>query len=369
MSSIQVAFLNVGQGDTIIVFDPDFNEAIVVDCLETIPVFDFLDEFKIKRIRALIITHTHTDHYQGAVALLENCASRGIEWDALIFRWDRDYRKMPNLLSDIDHHSDMVTSNDRRRGVYETLLDFVDIDENSEKHKDWHELPNDTHLLQCVTFLHPKHKDQHKLFKTGSLNNLSYVLRIEDKSSVLLTGDIEPAGWDILKKNHPNSLKNSVLKFPHHGVWRNADVAHLLDEVNPEIVVISVGTENTYGHPSTNVLAELGKRGEIRLLCTQATSSCSNKLETSRQEILELLKEGSPFLNDLNGNSTGCPCAGSVVIELGNKAKVLWPSTEFHIKSIIKKYMPTHQCLRLGNKSKKNPESLCTEWTSKGKIL
>jgi competence protein ComEC len=346
MSTIQVAILNVGQGDTIIVYDRDMSEAIVVDCVEPIPVFNFFEKYKISHLRALILTHPHADHYQGAVSLLENCLARGIEWDAFVFRWDKDFQKQPEYLSDRDHHSDMYVSEDRKRGIWETLLGFVDDDQNSKKIKECTKLSKDTHLLQGIQFLHPEHKNIGRLFQTGSLNNLSYVIKIEDGSSILLTGDIEPAGWKFLKNNYPESLNNSVLKFPHHGVWRNADVALLLDEVKPEIVVISVGTDNTYGHPSPDVLHELGKRDNIRLLCTQATSNCSNILVKSRPSILALLREKGPSIDGINDNSSGCPCAGTVIIELGEKAKVIWPSFEFHSNSIINMYMPTHKCLK-----------------------
>jgi competence protein ComEC len=50
-------------------------------------------------------------------------------------------------------------------------------------------------------------------------------------------------------------LRASVLKVPHHGS-RHQEAA-FLDAVGARVVLTSVGAQNTYGHPSQEVLDRL----------------------------------------------------------------------------------------------------------------
>ena len=347
MGVLKLAFLNVGQGDTAIIYDPDNKEAVVGDCLDYRLALRFLEGNEIVRLRALILTHPHIDHYLGAIKLLDGCETRGITWDACVFRWDRSYTKMPELLRDSDGHSDIIDGK-RRKSHYQALVSWAIRPSNKARHLADHELVRDSRIIRSLEFLHPKHRDLDELFRTGSLNNLSYVVRVSDgKASALLTGDIEPAGWGYLKENHPESLANAVLKFPHHGVWRGGQVTQLLDEVTPQIVVISVGTENTYGHPATEVFAEIRRRKGVRLLCTQATTQCCQDIPHSCGPISDLMEQEDIIWASMSNHrdSSGCPCAGTVIIELGRTARVIRPSAKFHIGQIIELHMKhTHQC-------------------------
>lgn len=57
---VRIAFLDVGQGDTMIVSIPETGEAVIVDCVEPDIVFAYLQEQKITSVRGLIGTHLAT---------------------------------------------------------------------------------------------------------------------------------------------------------------------------------------------------------------------------------------------------------------------------------------------------------------------
>ncbi len=90
-------------------------------------------------------------------------------------------------------------------------------------------------------------------------NDRSIVLAADTAAGrILLTGDIEaPAQQSLLRQGI--ALRADILKLPHHGSRTTAKV--FLDAVHPRLTLISVGAENTFGHPHHGVLAELGALG------------------------------------------------------------------------------------------------------------
>ena len=70
----------------------------------------------------------------------------------------------------------------------------------------------------------------------------------------LFTGDLSQAG-------EPDAYPESdILKTPHHGSAKACSAA-LLEAANPEIAIISVGRDNSYGHPSRETLKRLEAAG------------------------------------------------------------------------------------------------------------
>lgn len=93
-----------------------------------------------------------------------------------------------------------------------------------------------------------------------SSNDRSLVLRLQlNKVSVLLCGDLEISGEHRLDRFW-HLLQSDILKFPHHG---SEDVMsdRLLENIQPSMAVISVGSGNSYGHPSPNQLERLRRLG------------------------------------------------------------------------------------------------------------
>lgn len=91
-------------------------------------------------------------------------------------------------------------------------------------------------------------------------NNTSIVLRIDyGETSFLFTGDAErEAEQVILDSGLP--LGATVLKVGHHGSDTSTTYP-FLREIMPQYAVISVGTGNSYGHPTEETLSRLRDAG------------------------------------------------------------------------------------------------------------
>jgi competence protein ComEC len=107
-------------------------------------------------------------------------------------------------------------------------------------------------LAPPPALLHGTHSD---------INNSSVVLRLDyNEVSFLLAGDIETeAGADLLARAG-SELHSQVLKVPHHGSATGLSPA-LLAAIQPQAAVISVGADNTYGHPAPTTLDLLQAAG------------------------------------------------------------------------------------------------------------
>lgn len=93
-----------------------------------------------------------------------------------------------------------------------------------------------------------------------NLNNCSIVAMAEvEGARVLLPGDLEEDAQKTLFADHP-SMACDVLKVPHQGA-ANAATPGLLDACRPTLATISVGRDNTFGHPSAKCLELLASRG------------------------------------------------------------------------------------------------------------
>jgi competence protein ComEC len=88
-------------------------------------------------------------------------------------------------------------------------------------------------------------------------NNNSVVARLTyGRVSLLLTGDIE-AEVERELVTAESIPESTLLKVPHHGSC-SSTTQRFLEAVDPELVVISVGADNRFGHPCDEVLERLG---------------------------------------------------------------------------------------------------------------
>ena len=97
-------------------------------------------------------------------------------------------------------------------------------------------------------------------------NNASLALRITVRAehgttTWLSAGDLEEDGANRLIRGQPDAgaLTTDILKVSHHGA-RNGGTK-LIDAVDPSLAVISVGEDNTYGHPHPIIMQALQDGG------------------------------------------------------------------------------------------------------------
>lgn len=227
-ADLQVHFLDVGQGDCTVILCG--GEAMVVDGGPRSAadyVYSYIrNTLRLEHIDYVISTHPHVDHVSGLSSVLNAAPvdlllTPVLEWDSKAF-------------------SDMMKYADRQ-GTPVVI-------------------PQEGDTLSLggatVTVLHcwPEAVDY------GRTNDSSIVIRIDyGETSFLITGDAED--WsEYMMIDSGMDLKADVLRIAHHGS-NNATTAEFLRVVQPACAVISVGKDNTYGHPHTGVLARLTKAG------------------------------------------------------------------------------------------------------------
>jgi len=236
---LRITVLDVGQGDCILVQTPggltmlvdaggrhgqeaggwDVGREIVVPALMA---------RRVREIDVLVITHPHEDHIGGVPAVLD-AVPVGMVLDPML---DSDSDTYERILAEIEDKyivHPRATEGQRLnlgRGIYAEVLNPPDP----------------------------------RLDTVSVLNDNSVVLRlVYDEVSVLLTADIDRTGAKRMAKLGPE-LASTILKVPHHGSAEPA-VPEFIDAVSPSLAVISVGAENTFGHPTGEMLRELERVG------------------------------------------------------------------------------------------------------------
>jgi competence protein ComEC len=225
--ALQLTFLDVGQGDSILVEFPGRKKMLVdgggspdssFDIGEQV-VSPFLWRRGIKRLDYVVLTHAHPDHLNGLVAVSRNFRIAEF-WEAFSPDKNPAYEELSRNLSSVS----------RRRRVFRGFR----LREGSV----------------TIEVLHPE--ESAPLVRTVE-NDDSVVLRLtEEGVSTLLTGDIGRASERAIVDDRI-SVRSQVLKSPHHGSRTSSSDAFLA-AVDPRVVVISAGHKNSYGVPHPEVL-------------------------------------------------------------------------------------------------------------------
>lgn len=232
-----ITFIDVGQGDGILIHG-DNGTKVMVDGGSTSEkqvakncIVPYLKAEGIGTIDYSIITHTDKDHISGILEILENNNSNRIRIKNLV---------MPDINMKDDTYNELI-----------------------EKAK-----------LKKINVLYIKKGDTLSLGKTkikciypettttaSDKNDYCTVLSVKNKTSkILLTGDISKEIEEKIKDDIEENY--TVLKVAHHGSNYSSS-EKFLKKVNPKYSIISVGKNNSYGHPGNETMERLRKQGGV----------------------------------------------------------------------------------------------------------
>jgi competence protein ComEC len=227
---LRMRFLDVGQGDAILL-EPGGGPPILVDAgVADAGVAERLAASGVDRLAALVVTHPESDHAGGVPAVLQ-----AVDVDRVVFA--RIDRRTLGAARAAASDPTRVAAGDRLR-VRHLRLDVL-----------W---PPPERLTAARSAARPL---------GGDPNEVSLVVRVRWHGfDALLTGDAEAE----LAPVRPGPVE--LLKVAHHGS-EDGGLAALLERARPRVAVISVGSENPYGHPAPATLATLERAG-VRVLRT-----------------------------------------------------------------------------------------------------
>ncbi len=223
---LSVTFVDVGQADSAVIELPDRKTIVIDTGMTGKETAAFLRHQGKRVVDALILTHNHPDHAGGMEHIMKRFNVREV--------WDNGSIVYPQGLANKTRHRTLERGDVIEADAYKiTVL---------HPYREFYSLRDDAHSEE---------------------NNSSLVLKISGKKkSFLFTGDIEEeAEENILHLG--KWLPADVIKVPHHGS-RTSTSDDFLSEVSPAIAVISVGRNNSFGHPSQEVLRKLEGKSIFR---------------------------------------------------------------------------------------------------------
>lgn len=244
----KIIFCDVGQGDaayiriknkTDILIDAGPNQK-VLECLgKYMPFYD-------RTIEYAILSHPQIDHFGGFINVLDHYQIKSFYTTPLVSQ-SKSFTTLNNQLQQHRIKVHFLTAHDH-------LIIQKDI----------------------VTIFWPKKELISNQITEEEMNDFSLILSFQENDfTALFTGDASPFALNGLEEQPVSHV--SVLKIPHHGS-KYGLTKNFLQLANPQVGVISVGKNNSYGHPTKEILDML-KASKTKILRTDEKGDIVFKLK------------------------------------------------------------------------------------------
>ena len=264
---LRVTFLDVGQGDAIVLETGD-RRTMLVDAgpAETTNgrtwnagervVVPYLRYRRIRRLDVVVLSHPHQDHLGGMSAVLAE--------------YPPDLAVDPGIPFPSPAYAEFLEAVRKAHCRYVRAAEGLQIRLGR-------------HVVLSALSPPPGRADDADL----DVNDRSLVLLATCGGvTFLLTGD---AGAEVESRLADRLGDVTVLKVAHHGSARSTSEA-LLSTCRPEVAVISVGANNQFGHPSRAALDRLAEAG-VRVFRTDLHGAVTATTD-GRQVTVETMLPG-----------------------------------------------------------------------------
>lgn len=253
-NATEVHFVDVGQGDAILIRFSD-DKTMIVDSGESkyekyllnyINNVFFRDD-KNKKFDFALLTHSDSDHSGNMVAILNNyevgqffrpkILIDGLENE--LFEGDVKYDNNETYCALISKLYELKLSN-KTKVEFSTMDSYITLNNNAY-----------VHILSPVKNYY------------SNTNEYSPIIVFENYGvKFMLTGDSTKDNELEVMNNYDSSVLDvDVLKLAHHGSNTSTSL-EFLNATSPKYAIISVGEENTYGHPSRETLNNIATYNE-----------------------------------------------------------------------------------------------------------
>ncbi|QIK77386.1 MBL fold metallo-hydrolase [Nocardioides piscis] len=225
-----LAMCDVGQGDAL-ALNAGAGSAVVVDAGPDPALVDgCLDRLGVTRLPLVVLTHFHADHVDGLAGVLDG----------------RDVGEVSvTSLADPVEGAEQVTRELGELGRRPAVA--------------VHGLTRRVGDVTIQTLWPPAEAPSAVKGAGDGANDASVVLLAEVRGvRLLLTGDLEPPGQLALRRTL-GDITVDVLKVPHHGSPHQDEA--FLAGLGARLALVSVGADNDYGHPDSDLLAALEATG------------------------------------------------------------------------------------------------------------
>lgn len=347
---LRLHFLNVGNGDCIIVVHQDHPGAEkvygLIDCnsanSSTSPALDRLLKLGAKKLSFVCITHPDRDHYSGIEDVLNYYGATNI---AAFYTFPfGDERHVGQLARSYR----LIYEKQDDKALKSRALEFLRIlrfaYENFGPDKRWEQPHGYWSLLAPPAFdnvdfycLLPPLAAKGPFFQTlksGALpdegrpntNALSVAFLLSYRGqNIILGADATKESWRLHRRwqmRKSQKIGSNAVKMPHHGSGIDCDrdtIANLFDCEGEKIAVISADGQH---HPSVSVLNSLIEAG-VRPYCTNYCNDWGSNVTQ-----LFTASEGDPelvrYLNELGRADLthAQPCKGEIIVQIDDTGKM-----------------------------------------------
>lgn len=263
---MQVHFIDVGQGDSILIESPSGKTMLIDGGVKGAgqQIVSYLKELGINKLDIVVATHPDADHIGGLIPVLDNMTIEQF------------------------YDSGKVHTSQ----TFEEMLTRID-----EKNIPYHvpKIGDDIEFDKDVNVKVLNANDQ-----ATDNNDASIVLKMTyGNVSFLLTGD---AGVALEKEMLQYDVKATVLKAGHHGS-NTSSSEEFIQAVKPEVTILSYGEDNKYGHPHAEIVDRLQAIGSkiyatadlgTITVSTDGVNYTVNGKETSSVETGNILSKEEP---------------------------------------------------------------------------